>query len=383
MSKVLILGSRIPAAIALDAVTNIPDIKSIVMSRDDPKFVVNNDQIYEKFGGEIMNREYSEFFKLDSTNEPNLLFINPATENINSSVDLSEVDVVINAATITDAYYVHHNSVFTEQFNVDLPKNILSQIDKHTTKSKRPFFIDFSNTHIYDGIPLHNNGQTPFKEEEDVSKPKTARAKMLYKHEQTVNKLAKQYGIPYTIWRLSTIIGESSSRGTFPSHVALSIFNRNDIVIEGNGKQCRDYVSSNVLKQNIQDSVQSLISNDESFINTINGQTYNFGMGEPNKFNLITLANAMFSLLKEFKKETGWQMPEITHTGWRFGKKQNELFDIWVSIKKATKDLPYNVKRPTSFVLGNHLLYIATRHTNLEGEVLETLTKKLYHALPA
>lgn len=368
-TRALILGSSFPTAgLALEVLSDIPEMSHIVASREDPKFIIYNSKVFDRYGDDIQNRDYTDLYRFNPDLNPNLLHIDTSRDKLSKLVNLDDIDVIVNTSTIFDAYYTHANPETAMEFNADSVKNVLTDLKK---TGSHPLFIDFSNTHIYDGQPYPAKGG--YKEDTDVSKPKSYRAKVLHRHESVVNKLAKEAKIPYMVWRLSTLLGENTSRSTFPSRVAMSIFNHEPIKINGNGTQCRDFCNAKYLGTCLKETVKSYLADPKDFSEKFSGKTYNFSMGEPNKQAIKVTCNSMISLLKEFRKETGWVMPEIETDPWRFGKK--EEYDIWVNTDKAIKELPYNVKRPTAMLLGTHLQYIADRFSNISDENYKILTK--------
>lgn len=371
MTRALILGSSpVNAGLALEVLSDIPDMSYIVVSREDPKFIINNSKVFDRYGEEIQNRDYFDLYRYNADLNPNLLHVDISRDSLSKIINLDDIDVVINTATITDPYYVHANPNTAMEFSADSVKNILSDLKK---ADSHPLFIDFSNTHIYDGQPYPKD--KGYTEDVDVSKPRSYRAKVLHRHESVVNKLAKEAKIPYMVWRLSTLLGENTSRSTFPSRVAMAIFNHEEVQIHGNGNVCRDYCNAKYLGICLKETVKDYLTNQKDFAEKYSGKTYNFSMGEPNKTSIRITCNSMFSILKEFRKETGWVMPEITTAPWRFSKK--EEFDIWVNTDKAIKELPYNVKRPTAMLLGTHIQYVADRYTKISEENYKILTKYL------
>ncbi len=371
MSRALILGSSFPTAgLALEVLSDIPDMTHIVASREDPKFIIYNSKVFDRYGEEIQNRDYFDLYRFNADLNPNLLHVDLSRDSLGKIINLDDIDVVINTGVITDSYFIHANPETAMKFSADSVNNILVDLKK---ANAHPLFIDFSNTHIYDGQPYPKD--KGYTEDIDVSKPRSYRAKILHRHENVVNKLAKEAKIPYMIWRISTLLGENTSRSTFPSRVAMAIFNHLDIEINGTGQISRDYCNSKYLGICLKETVKNYLANPKDFTENHSGKTYNFSMGEPNKTPIRVICNSMFSLLKEFRKETGWVMPEITTTPWRFSKK--EEFDIWVNTDKAIKELPYNVKRPTSMLLASHLIYIADRFSTISEDNFKTLTKWL------
>lgn len=371
MSRALILGSSFPTAgLALEVLSDIPDMTHIVASREDPKFIIYNSKVFDRYGEEIQNRDYFDLYRFNADLNPNLLHVDLSRDSLGKIINLDDIDVVINTSTIVDPYYVHANPNTAMEFSADSVKNILTDLKK---ADAHPLFIDFSNTHIYDGQAFPKD--SGYTEDVDVSKPKSYRAKVLHRHESVVNKLAKEAKIPYMVWRLSTLLGENTSRSTFPSRVAMAIFNHLDVEIAGSGNQCRDYVNSKYFGICLKETVKNYLADPKDFGEKFSGKTYNFSMGEPNKTSIRIICNSMFSILKEFRKETGWVMPEITTTPWRYGKKEEH--DIWVNTDKSIKELPYNVKRPTAMLLASHLIYIADRFSTIKEDNFKTLTLKL------
>lgn len=367
--RTLILGSSFPmAGLALEVLSDIPDMSHVVASREDPKFIIYNSRVFDRYGEEIQNRDYFDLYRYNADLNPNLLHIDLSRDKLSKLINLDDIDVVINTSTIFDPYYTHANPETAMEFNADSVKNVLTDMHK---AGSHALFIDFSNTHIYDGQPYPKD--TGYTEDVDVSKPRSYRAKVFHRHESVVNKLAKEYKIPYMVWRLSTLLGENTSRSTFPSRVAMAIFNHEDVQINGTGNQARDYCNAKYLGIALKDTVKDYLTNPKDYAEKYSGKTYNFSMGEPNKQAIRVTCNSMFSILKEFKKETGWVMPEITTAPWRFGKK--EEFDIWVNTDKAIKELPYNVKRPSAMLYGTHIQYIADRFSKISQENFKILSK--------
>src|SRR5690349_10760037 len=186
-----------------------------VALRGDPKFNIYNSKLHYRYGEEIQNRDYFDLYRYNADLNPNLLHIDISRDSLSKIINLDDIDVVINTSTIVDYHYTYINPNTAMEFSADSVKNILTDLKK---AGSHPLFIDFSNTHIYDGQPFP--AKTGYKEDTDVSKPKSYRAKVLHRHESVVNKLAKEAKIPYMIWRPSTLLGENTSRSTFPSRVA-------------------------------------------------------------------------------------------------------------------------------------------------------------------
>ena len=180
MTRALILGSSFPTAgLALEVLSDIPDMTHIVASREDPKFIIYNSRVFDRYGEEIQNRDYFDLYRYNADLNPNLLHVDISRDSLSKIINLDDIDVVINTATITDPYYTHANPNTAMEFSADSVKNVLTDLKK---ADSHPLFIDFSNTHIYDGQPYPKD--KGYTEDVDVSKPRSYRAKVLHRHEK-------------------------------------------------------------------------------------------------------------------------------------------------------------------------------------------------------
>ena len=215
-----------------------------------------------------------------------------------------EFDVVIHLAAKSDVADSVIHSEITTDVNVNGTINVL----KSCIQNKIGKIIFASSAAVYG-----NCNESPITEESDTS-PTSPYGQSKLIAENEIKKFAKEFGVNYVILRMFNVYGKEQNKqyaGVITKFLK-NITQNKEIVIYGDGKQTRDFISINDVVESFDCAVKS----------KING-TYNIASGESVSIN--ELAETIFDV---FGKQ------EIKHLEKQKGDIQNSQADIALATKE-------------------------------------------------
>ncbi len=294
---------------------------------------------------------------------------------------LDSIDVIINTAFIMDRVYGENNIGEMINYNVLGTTNILNSVykrisDPEYTGNRKPLVIHVSNSLVYG---KQDKEKMPFKEDQTVPNPIGPVAGSLLAQETMVKSLCQAWDIPYLVLRVGTLAGYYTPLNSFSNQLMMAALDGNDVKINGDGHQSRDFVSTVDFSLLIPRIVR--ISNDQMSLEKIANQTYNIGSMEGNEIQIGRLAYSIIEGMGKFYY-TARKIPKsnINITG-RHKSPVDKNIDsvrIWMNTDKSKEVFSYYPIQYISYVfLKDTVKYICENYWSLD----EREAKEIYKAL--
>lgn len=407
--QILLLGSSYLTSSILKRLLYLPGQNQItVVDRRDPHFSLNQDVLsaIQALSSTVpdlkKNFDYGvNSFRWTPTDSLSFLFLNPVTDSIKLSNELSQssFDIVVDSAMMSDPLYSEANIQDSVNINCVYPTAIFAILRGLSTLPK--LYINLSSGIVYGQQLLH---KLPYKEDEVIPNPVGARAGSLLARENLVSALAKASDIPYITLRIGTPIGYYTPYENVANQFVKQQLLRQPITVAGDGNQARDFFDIDDLGTVIFTTIanamelplpsapahQQDIKNPKkritgfTFIERIRDKVYNIGGFKTEKegpITLITLDRLIQTALgkveipKDMGKITIKNSPTKT-VPWRDSFEKD--LKIQISIQKAVDMLDYNPEYNLIDTIKTRVIpYIADNFLGYTEEQLDDLKKVL------
>ncbi len=232
--------------------------------------------------------------------------------------DLSECDIVVHTAGLTDVPLSNTSPRYTYQLNMDA----LTSLAVAARETKTPILC-MSTENVYGAVPPE---RLPAKEDEPY-RPKNAYAASKAAMECLLHAYSFQFRVPVAVIRSSTLFGENMRTGQVVSIFTRQALLGQPITLEGDGSQTRDFNYVGNMVEAILKVTSRLYSEDELPKGQI-FNVWNIGMGEE-----ITLKDFVGLVLQATDSKS-----EIQYKPWRPGQEGR----LCISIEKARQELGYD-----------------------------------------
>lgn len=408
--QILLLGSSYLTSSILKRLLYLPGQNQItVVDRRDPHFSLNQDVLsaIQALSSTIpdlkKNFDYGvNSFRWTPTDSLSFLFLNPVTDSIKLSNELSQssFDIVVDSAMMSDPLYSEANIQDSVNINCVYPTAIFAILRSLSALPK--LYINLSSGIVYGQQLLH---KLPYKEDEVIPNPVGARAGSLLARENLVSSLAKASDIPYITLRIGNPIGYYTPYENVINQMTKQQLLRQPIVIQGDGSAiARDFFDiddlgsviyttiANVMELPLPDLPQNQkdVKNPKkritghTFIERIRDKVYNIGGFKTEKegpITLITLDRLIQTALgkveipKDMGKITIKNSPTKT-VPWR-NEFEKDL-RIQMSIDKAVNMLDYNPEYNILSTIKTRVIpYVATNFCSYDDDQMESLCKQM------
>lgn len=239
-------------------------------------------------------------------------------EDLEKCLKLGEIDTVIHLAAIPGVKRCNENPELAKEVNINGTKNVLEFIRKNDI----PRVIFASAAAVYGEIR-----ERPITEEHPIN-PLNLYAETKVEGEKLCKKYSEEYGLGFTIMRMSNLYGPGfqvkPNLSVVPRFVLRALLNQ-PLIIYGDGEQTRDFVY-----------VEDIAWAYELALDTREAENQVFNVGSGRMTSINELAEVIRKTMRElYHREV--QIERVEPPSWR--REARGKFDY--SIEKARKLLNY------------------------------------------